>query len=194
MSCLLENGIDENCAYTAAGATRLALINYYPPVFEVMAALPEGGLQPQTGKIVYAVNTAGKVLGMALPGTENAYEIKSNMNTVSFTDQLQATGNGGKFRIHTVNASIGRIDATGMGGIDAISLGTFVAVVVSRNGDIVILGIDNGLKAAANGVDYASGAAAADANGWTLILAGEQPASLKLADDAVLDVIAAIEP
>ncbi|HOF16705.1 MAG TPA: hypothetical protein PLP76_07405 [Bacteroidales bacterium] len=55
---------------------------------------------------------------------------------------------------------------------DALSLGKFIAIVVDKSGRIMVLGRVNGLTAPAGGFDYNSGAADADASGWTMIQQG----------------------
>jgi hypothetical protein len=85
---------------------------------------------------------------------------------------LAVNGNGGKYRTHTVNFTLSEYDYNILNQGDALSLGKFTAVVVDKSGRIVILGRINGLSATA--FNYASGAADADANGWTVTMAGTE--------------------
>ena len=64
---------------------------------------------------------------------------------------------------------------------DALSLGRFIAIVVDKSGRAVVLGRNNGLSATS--FNYASGAADADANGWTTVLAGTELEIAKLLEN-----------
>lgn len=168
MSCKITANIsNEACEYALAGIVAIYIANYYTP--NVVTTLPT---TPVANTISYTENTDGVVTGMQLPADEYLYRIDVAEGTGSFADQLLAGGNGGKYRQHQVNGTVNVLDADILNGqADAISLGKFVAVVETAKG-FHLLGRYGGLSAPANGMDYASGAAAADANGWTLVLQG----------------------
>ena len=152
-----------NCAYSVAGAHTLYLANFYPPV---------EGDNAVEGSIAYKYGSNGEIEKVSLPASEKFFVIEGESNTISFTDALLASGNGGKYRQHTVNAVVGKYDADLLAEADALSLGRFVAIVADNAGRFVVLGRTSGLTAPAGGFDYASGAAEADANGWTVVLQG----------------------
>ena len=161
MACKLTKSIDGKvCAYEVAGARAVYLANYYPPVI---------GAAIVAGKIAYTIDTDGIITSVKLPTGEFFYHMDAATNSLSFTDALLVGGNNNKYRQQTLNMVLNRMDVDILNEGDALSLGKFVAFVVTSNG-ILVLGRDRGLEAPAGGFDYASGAAEADASGWTSIL------------------------
>lgn len=149
--------------YAVAGASKMYLANWYPPV-EGEAAVDNA--------IAYKKDADGYIEKVTLPTGESFYEIDGSDNTISFVDALLVGGNGGKYRQHTVNAVLNQYDKDVIDEGDALSLGRFVAVVIDKAGKARILGRTGGLGAPAGGFDYNSGAAEADATGWTIIQQG----------------------
>lgn len=162
--CKLTKSLDnKDCAYAVAGARALYLGNYYGPV--------EGAAAVENA-IAYTFDVDGYIDTIMLPTGETFYKIDGADNTISFTDALLAGANGAKYRQHTVNAIINQYDIDVLNEGDALSLGRFIAIVVDNAGRPILLGRTSGLTAPAGGFDYNSGAAEADANGWTLQLQG----------------------
>ena len=181
MACKLTRSLDNKlCEYTVAGARILWLANWYPP-YE-MAPTPV----TNDNGIGYTFDGDGYISEIRLPRGENFYEISGAANTLSFTDALLAGGNGGKYRQHTVNAVLEKYDLDVLNEGDALSLGRFIAVVTDAAGRIVVLGRTGGLTAPAGGFDYNSGAAEADATGWTVILQGTSMEIGPLVKDATV--------
>ncbi len=180
--CKLTKSLDNKaCEYAIAGAKAIYLANFYAPV-EGEAAV--------TNAIAYQFDTDGYISSIKLPTGESFYEITGENNTISFTDALLAGGNGGKYRQHTVNAVLNQYDVDILNEGDALSLGRFIAVVVDNAGRAVVLGRTGGLSAPAGGFDYNSGAAEADATGWTVILQGSSNEIAPLLKDVtVIDPI-----
>lgn len=141
----------------------LYLANYYPPV---------DGAASVANAIAYDTDDDGRINKISLPTGEAFYKINGSDNTISYTDALLAGGNGGKYRQHTVNAVLNQLDQDVIDEADALSLGRFIAVVVGKDGVMRVLGRTGGLAAPAGGMDYNSGAAEADALGWTMIQQG----------------------
>lgn len=154
--CKLTSKITkENCNYSVAGVKAVYLINYdsdntYTP-------------DPATTAIT-AITLAGE--------DSKAYKIDFIDSTASFSDELAVNGNGGKYRTHTVNFTLSEYNYNVLNQGDALSLGKFTVVVVDKSGRAIVLGRNNGLSATA--FNYASGAADADANGWTVTMAGTE--------------------
>ena len=162
--CKITKSLDNKaCAYAVAGAQAIYRANYYPPV--------EGTASVENA-IAYEFDADGYISGIHLPTGESFYRIDGAVNTISFSDALLVGGNGGKYRQHTTNAVLDRFDIDILNEGDALSLGKFIDVVVDNAGRIVVLGRTNGLSAPAGGFDYNSGAAEADATGWTNIMQG----------------------
>lgn len=164
MGCKLTANITkENCQYSVAGVKSVYLFNH-------------------NSKNAYTIGSDGAITAITLAGTEKAYKVDFIQNTASFSDELAQNGNGGKYRTHTLNFTLSEYDYNVLNQGDALSLGTFTAVVVDKSGRSVILGRNNGLNATA--FNYASGAADADANGWTVTMAGTEKEIGPLLEDA----------
>jgi hypothetical protein len=171
------------CEYAIAGARAVYLANFYGPIPYVE---PTGGGNPTppVNAIAYQYDTDGYISGIFLPTGEKFYEIGGENNTISFTDTLLAGGNGGKYRQHTLNVVLNKFDVDVLNEGNALSLGKFIAIVVDNAGRIVLLGRTGGLSAPAGGFDYNSGAAEADATGWTVVLQGSSKEIGQLLSDA----------
>lgn len=171
MSCKLTSNITKNnCHYSVAGVKAIYLYNY-------------------DAENDYTFDTDGGIDTIALAESAKAYKIDFVDNTASFSDELAVNGNGGKYRTHTVNFTISNYDYELLNQEKALSLGKFTAVVVDKSGRAVVIGRNNGLSATA--FNYASGAAEADANGWTVTMAGtEIEMGRLLKDEAVISAIA----
>lgn len=164
MACKLVKSLNNKlCSYAVAGANRLLLANWYPPTT---------GASSVAGAIAYVKDEDGNITDINLPTGEEFYEVGAATNTISFTDALLEGGNGAKYRQHTVNAVLNQFDLDVIAEGDAMSLGTYIAVIVDSSGVVRLLGRTNGLSAPAGGFDYNSGAAEADAMGWTVVLQG----------------------
>lgn len=154
MACKLTANITkENCEYQVAGVKALYLINY-------------------DAANDYKFTPDGAVESIILVGNEKPYKVEFIDNSASWTDDLAVNGNGGKYRTHTVNFTISEYDYTVLNQEKALSLGKYTAVVVDKSGRSVILGRVNGLSATS--FNYASGAADADAQGFTTVMAGTE--------------------
>lgn len=172
MACKITKSLKNDlCEYAVAGASLAYVANWYPPVLGA-AAVPNA--------IAYEVGENGQITGITLPTGEQFYELDGADNTISFTDALLEGANGAKYRQHTLNMVLNQFDADILTEADALSLGRFIAVVVDSAGRVIILGRTGGLSAPAGGMDYNSGAAAADAMGWTVILQGTSGETGKL--------------
>lgn len=155
MGCKLTSNITkENCNYSVAGVKALYLYNY------------------DSENTYTADPDTAAITAIALENSAKAYKIDFVENTASFSDELAVNGNGGKYRTHTANFTLSEYDYNILNQGDALSLGKFTAVVVDKSGRVVVLGRTNGLSATA--FNYASGAAEADANGWTVTMAGTE--------------------
>lgn len=168
---LTSNITKENCEYSLAGIKAIYLFNY-----------DADNLCP--------LDTDGAVESITLADeTLKVHKIDFVDNTASFSDELAVNGNGGKYRTHTVNFTISNYDYNLLNQERALSLGKFTAVVVDKSNKGVMLGRNNGLSATA--FNYASGAAEADAYGWTVTMAGtEIEMGRLLKDESIITAIA----
>lgn len=101
-------------------------------------------------------------------GTVNVYKIQPTRNSVSFTDELVVDDNSGaKYRTHTLTFGIpNKYDACLHIDFDNLSLGKFIAFVVTADGNMLALGRLVGLEASA-----ATFGGGSDQNGITVTLA-----------------------
>lgn len=154
-NCNLATNITKaKCSYDVAGVAALYLINF-----------------DRKNKIGTPTITE-KIKEIEIADGEKVYKVEFQKDTASFTDELAEGGNGGKYRTHTVNFSIGELDYEKLNAGDALSLSKFTAVVVDKDGKCFVLGRKNGLSATS--FNYESGAADADAKGWTVVMAGSE--------------------
>lgn len=163
-NCKLTQNISKKfCEYDVAGVAEVYLINHERDLGKVDAA---------TGELT------------EMPSTAVAYRVDFLDNTASFTDELAEGGNGGKYRTHTLNFSIGADGYKTLNAEkDALSLAKFIAIVVDRNDNRFVLGRTNGLSATS--FNYDSGAADADAKGWTVVMAATEKESAPTISDSV---------
>jgi hypothetical protein len=184
MACKMTKSLNGKvCEYAVAGASKAWFANWFPPVVGATAV---------EGAIAYRVDTDGYVDKITLPTDEVFYEVLSADNTLSFSDGLLQGGNGGKYRQHSVNAVLNQYDIDVLNEGDALSLGKFIVVVLDNAGRYVLLGRTSGLKAPAGGFDYTSGAAEADANGWTIVQQGTSKEIAPLVKDMAVLTAAGI--
>lgn len=164
MGCKLTSNITkEACQYSVAGVKAIYLIN-------------------QDAKHGYTIDADGAISAITLDGNEKAYKIDFAQNSASFSDELAVNGNGGKYRTHTLNFTLSEYSYNVLNQGDKLSLGTFSAVVVDKSDRAIVLGRLNGMNATA--FNYASGAAEADANGWTVTMAGTEKEIARLLTNA----------
>ena len=154
MSCKLTSNITKKtCVYSVAGIKSVYLINH-------------------DSANEYEFSAEGEISTITLADSAKAYKVDFIDNTASFSDELAQNSNGGKYRTHTLNFTLSEYDYTILNQGDALSLGKFTAVVVDKSNRSVAMGRINGLSSTA--FNYASGAAEADANGWTVTMAGTE--------------------
>lgn len=168
MGCKLTSKITkDNCNYSIAGVKAVYLINY-------------------DSENEFALDTDQAVESITIADSANkkAYPIDFVEGTASFSDELAVNGNGGKYRTHTVNFTVSNYDYELLNQDKALSLGKFTVVVVDKSGRAIVLGRNNGLSATA--FNYASGAADADAMGWTVTMAGTEIEMARLLKDESL--------
>lgn len=166
LSCITK----ENCQYQVAGVKALYLINY-----------------DSDNKFTSDVDGNIETIELA-DNSLKAYKVDFIDNTASWTDDLAVNGNGGKYRTHTVNFTIGEYTHTVLNQSDALSMGKFTVVIVDKSDRVICLGRRNGLSATS--FNYASGAADADATGWTVVMAGtEMEVGQLLKDESVVKSI-----
>lgn len=99
--------------------------------------------------------------------------IEPAKNTASFTDVLNVTDSGNKYRTHTLTFSVNGVYSNDMEKVvDGLSLGSYIAIAVFASGDAVLLGSpDAGLEATV--VTNTGSASATEASGISVEMSAD---------------------
>lgn len=126
----------------------------------------------------------------ALASTLKWSHIEPAKDTASYTDELQVTDSGAKFRTHTLNFSVdaGNYDADLAEIVDDIALGRYTAIAKLANGKYVMLGRTTPLEATAANIAGAASASDSSAIAFTLV-ADTVEIALPLKDGVVPSVM-----
>lgn len=114
------------------------------------------------------------------------YHIEPTRNSISFSDALAVGNTNNKYRTHSVTFSVsGVYDACQHANLDALSLGRYIVVVKTAEGNYLMLGRLNPLEASA--AELAGGS---DSNGMTITLdADVTESAIPLSEEAVQTVL-----
>lgn len=135
----------------------------------------------QSVKLIYLANTddvesddAGEV---TLKADAKWYKIECAKNTASFTDVLNTTDSGNKYRTHTLAFSVAGAYSDEMQvALDSLSLGSYIGIAVFADGTGVLLGTKNsGLEATV--VTNTGAASATEASGISVEMSADLTAS-----------------
>lgn len=174
-NCLLNRNVlkEDVCGYSLNKVIDIYLANYS----EMTAAV--------SGNEVTAITMA--------TGT-SVYHIEPSRNSASFTDALQTTDAGAKYRTHTVNFSIdsGSYDKDLAEVVDDLSLGRYTAVCKLASGKYVMLGRVAPLEASAADLSGAASASEASAIQVTLV-ADVTEVALPLSSAAITSLLEAVK-
>ena len=123
------------------------------------------------------------------------YHLEPSKDSASFSDELQVTDSGAKYRTHTLNFSIdsGNYDTALADNIDQLSLGRFVGVakLASNGGKYVLLGRVAPLEATV--VNNSGAASASEASAIEVTLVSDcTEVALPLTDAAVSALLASV--
>lgn len=175
-SCKLNRNILRNtsCGYSLLEINDIYLANYDD--FTTSALTDSAGCESVT-----AVTTA--TTGASF------YHIVPAKNSVTFTDELVVEDSGAKYRTHTITFSISnRYDSCLHADFDNLSLGRFLAVVKTADGNYLMLGRLTGLEASA-----ATLSGGGDTNGMEITLsANVAESAMPLSDGAVAAMLALV--
>lgn len=118
--------------------------------------------------VAVSAGTSGEtVTAITMSGSSKWYHIEPTKNSVSYTDDLTVDEtNGSKYRTQTLSFNIsGAYTETMKSAVDALSLGRYLAVVITADGSALMLGKNVGLEASAQSV-----AGGSDNNGVSVTL------------------------
>ena len=169
LNCKLTKGIESQCLPNVSGVLRMAIANW-------------------SEDYTFTSSSGGCVDSIDL-GQEKVY----NFAILDGTGQALSTGtiggnNASRYHQHSVSGQIGRLDCDLLGEYNNFFLGTVIVFVETKNKDVLVFGVDNGLTAET--WTYDTGVAEGDTNGINFVFSGAQPnAPLKLTDWSVVKAL-----
>ena len=154
ISCNLNKNLlkTNTCGYSLPEVKDIYIANY--------ASVTEAPVQ-------YDCASGVTITGITMASSADTwYHIEPAKNSVSFTDELVVEDNGNKYRTHTLTFNIsGKYDKDMVCPVDALSLGRFLVVVATADGEYLMLGRGAGLEASEGSI-----AGGGDTNGITITL------------------------
>lgn len=175
-NCKLNRNIlkENTCSYSLLKVTDIYLANYADVTTQV---------------------TGNQVTAITMVSGASFYHIEPSKDSASFTDELQVTDGGAKYRTHTLNFSVdsGSYDPSLANDVDALSLGRFVAVakLASQEGRYIMIGRTTPLEATSANVSGA--ASASEATAIEVVMSADtMEVVLPLSDAAVESLLAAV--
>lgn len=130
-----------------------------------------------------------EVLSITMEAEAKWYHFEPSKDSASFTDTLTVGDSGSKYRVQTLNFSLGgEYDAASVCDIDALALGRFVAVAKLTSGNYILMGYPTPLEATSANLE---GSATADGfNGISVVLsANTTQAAVPLSEAAIQTVL-----
>ena len=129
-----------------------------------------------------ATEGCDEITAIGLKGTANVYHVEPTKNSASFEDTLVVEDNGNKYRNASITFNVaGKYDACMHGSLDALSLGRYLVVVKTADGNYLAFGRISPLEA-----ETATLAGGSDSNGMQIVLSGNIAESpLPLAENYV---------
>lgn len=174
-NCSLNRNIlkGDNCAYSLPKIVDIYLANYN----DVSATTKTEDCDPTSG--------GTEITAISMVSGAKFYHIEAQKNSINYTDELVLNDNGSKYRTHTISFTLpGGYNKDMVCSVDALALGRFIAVVVTGDGQWLMLGRGVGLEANAQSI-----AGGNDSNGVTVTLAADvAESSLPLNDTAIATV------
>ena len=166
------------CGYQLNDVTAIYLANF-SDISATSVGDCDGTGATTDGQIVTAITLAS--------GAKWA-KIEPARNTGAYSDTLNVTDNGAKYRTHQVSFNFnGAYDCNMPDIVDALSLGKYVAIVSLADGSDIMLGRLGGIEAET--VNNGGEAGADNAAGIEVVLNGNQAESaLPVADDVMATV------
>ena len=121
-----------SCGYSLNQVVEIYLANY-----EDVTSVEIGKPASMTGE----TDCGMEVTSITMAAGKKFYKIEPNKDSASFTDALTPGDAGSKYRVQTLNFSIGgAYDPASVCDIEALSLGRFVAVARLSSGNYILLG------------------------------------------------------
>ena len=158
-----------SCGYSLPEVKDIWLANYadvYTDITVTASTVPSG--------------CTGEEVNIATSSLTAFYHIEPAKNSTTFTDELVVEDNGNRYRTHTLTFSInGKYDPCLHMDFDDLSLGRYIAVVATADGNYLMLGRLTGLEA-----ETATLSGGGDTNGLQIVLSANIAESVLPLDEA----------
>lgn len=141
--------------------------------------------------VAVSAGTSGEtVTGITMSGSSKWYHIEPQKNSVSYTDDLVVDdANGSKYRSQTLTFNVSGAYTDAMkSAVDALSLGRYLAVVITADGSALMLGKNVGMEASAQSV-----AGGSDSNGVSVTLSCDIAESSTPVSEEALNTVKGVE-
>lgn len=141
--------------------------------------------------VAVSAGTSGEtVTAITMSGSSKWYHIEPQKNSVSYTDDLTVDDtNGQKYRTQTLTFSVsGAYTETMKSAVDALSLGRYLAVVITADGSSLMLGKNVGLEASAQSI-----AGGSDSNGISVTLSCDIAESTTPVSEEAMNTVKGVE-
>lgn len=172
-NCKISKGVSGFCQTNVSGVLRMAIANY-----------------DESYASTWASSSGNCPVDSIDLGNEKAYEfaILDGTGNATSTGTI-GSNNESRYHQHAVTGQIAKLDCDLLGEYNKFFLGRVILFVETKNRDVFVFGVDNGLTAETWTFD--TGTAEGDANGINFIFSGAQPnPPVKLADwNVVKDVM-----
>ena len=175
-NCTLNKDLlrSTTCGYSLPQITDIYLANYEDVKEAVPGNATDGGVE---------------VTAITMNASAKWYHIEPAKGSATYTDALVVSDNGAKYRTATLGFTVnGAYDAAMVDVLDALSLGRFVAVVKTAEGNYLMLGRVNPLEAASDGANLL-GEGENGSNGIVISLTGNQTESAMPLSDAAVKTV-----
>lgn len=110
---------------------------------------------------------ANEITAMTVNGDTYLYKLKRDLSNATYP--VRANDNGTLFYEHTLTAVLNNDTKELRAEIDLLAQNELVAVVEKRNGEIIVLGLDQGLQIR-EASEAGTGTAVSDRNGHTIVM------------------------
>lgn len=170
LTCKLANDIlrTNSCGYSLPEVTDIYLANYSDVVSTSLDA---------DGQNITGITLA--------TGDTQFYHIEPAKNSTTFEDALVVEDSGAKYRTHTLTFSVtGVYDGNRHCDFDNLSLGRYLAVVKTAEGNYLAMGRTTGLEA-----ETATLSGGGDSNGMQIVLSANIAESVVPVTGAAIDVV-----
>lgn len=167
-NCKLNRHIlrTSSCGYSLPEVKDIWLANYVDVETEITASTVPSGCTGEEVKIV--------------SGLSAFYHIEPAKNSTTFEDALVVEDSGNRYRTHTLTFNIsGKYDPCLHIDFDDLSLGRYIAVVATADGNYLMLGRRTGLEA-----ETATLSGGGDTNGIQIVLSANVAESVLPLDEA----------